>query len=113
MPAQARLHMAMDVEREAPFVPMHSAGRPFGRSGLGKQADSKKATAPMHSFGSVTDRDKAAKTFVSAEHLSVRGKCHRPQIWGCMLVLARLTSCLPINLCTGREALPGGARASV
>lgn len=45
-----------------------------GRSMFGKQADSKKSTAPFISFKGVT-RDQAAKPYISAAHSEVDRKC--------------------------------------
>jgi hypothetical protein len=43
----------------------------LGRSMLGKQADSRKTSAPLYSFDQQTDRDRASKSFVSSKHLAV------------------------------------------
>ena len=54
-----------------------SSGAPkhCGRSGMGKQADSKKKTAPAHSFSHMADREAASKTFLSAAHNNVELRC--------------------------------------
>mmetsp|Transcript_5107 Transcript_5107/g.11114 ORF Transcript_5107/g.11114 Transcript_5107/m.11114 type:complete len:318 (-) Transcript_5107:859-1812(-) len=46
-----------------------------GRSMLGKQADSRKPTAPMYTFTNTTDRDAASKTFISQAHVNVDQRC--------------------------------------
>lgn len=52
-----------------------SPSRPHGRSGLGKQADSKKVTAPAHSFSHLSDRQTASRTFLSTEHNAIEMRC--------------------------------------
>ena len=52
-----------------------SPSKPHGRSGLGKQHDSKKKTAPAHSFSHISDRQTASKAFLSAEHNAVEMRC--------------------------------------
>ena len=52
-----------------------SPTKPHGRSGMGKQADSKKKTAPAHSFSHGADRQTASRTFLSAAHNDVEMRC--------------------------------------
>ena len=66
--------MAIDTNTGSSSI-TKDGGKPCGRSGLGKQADSKKKSAPAHSFSHIADRETASKTFLSAAHNGVELRC--------------------------------------
>ena len=70
-------HMPSPAGMAIDKVAADSSGAPkhCGRSGMGKQADSKKKTAPAHSFSHMADREAASKTFLSAAHNNVELRC--------------------------------------
>ncbi|GAX78352.1 hypothetical protein CEUSTIGMA_g5794.t1 [Chlamydomonas eustigma] len=47
----------------------------FGRSMMGKQADSKKTSAPVYSFNKLAERDKCSNLFLSSAHVDVERRC--------------------------------------
>ncbi|GLC35751.1 hypothetical protein PLESTM_000361800 [Pleodorina starrii] len=64
--------MAVDSQSPSPWV-KQPWGRPSGRSGFGKQADSKKLNAPAFSMGG--SREGREKIFLSQSHVEVDRKC--------------------------------------
>ena len=71
----APCRMAIDSNTGSSAGKGGGMGKPCGRSGMGKQADSKKKTAPAHSFSHIADRETASKTFLSAAHNGVEMRC--------------------------------------
>ena len=74
-PCIQKYHSRMAIDSNTGSTAISATGKPCGRSGLGKQADSKKKTAPAHSFSHIADRETSSKTFLPAVHNGVELRC--------------------------------------